>query len=68
VPFPGICLSNDLPSGVRVTVTNLDNGRTVECRVQLAPIATGDLVTLHPDAFLQIAVPTDAPAHVEISW
>jgi hypothetical protein len=69
VPSSTICLSNALPSGVTVTVTNLDNGRTVDCRVQLAPSSsTGDLVTLHPDAFLRIAVPTDAPAHVEISW
>ncbi len=68
VPAASICTSNALPSGVTVTVTNLDNGRSVACRVQLAPSSTGDLVTLHPDAFLQIAVPTDAPAHVEISW
>jgi hypothetical protein len=63
----GTCQFNGAGSGERITVVNIDNGRSIECRTAPRPAdaPAGELV-MHPDAFLQIADLTSAPIDVEI--
>ena len=51
----------------KVTVTNLDNSRSVRCIASVRGVDLTDDVVLHADAFLQIADLADAPVHVQIS-
>ena len=67
---PRDCQLRDLaviPFGSTVTVTNLDNSRSVQCIASVSGIPD-ESVVLNPDAFLQIGDLTDAPLPVEITW
>ncbi|PIE33421.1 MAG: hypothetical protein CSA55_01965 [Ilumatobacter coccineus] len=62
------CAVKDAPYGIEVTVTNLDNSRSIRC-LALSPATDLDAeVVLHRDAFAQIADLTDAPIPVEYFW
>ena len=61
-------VSDGVPFNATLTVTNLDNSRSVQCIASIGgaePLAT---VVLAPDTFAQIADLTDAPVPVEITW
>jgi hypothetical protein len=61
-----ICVAAGVSSGTRITVANLDNGRSVTCTAVLTPgIQVGDVV-MNTSTFAQIADLTDAPISVEI--
>lgn len=67
---PKSCQLKDLdliPFGSSVTVTNLDNSRSVQCVVSVSGFSDENVV-LNADAFLQIGDLTDAPLSVEITW
>ena len=64
----GVCQVKDAPFGARVTVTNLDNSRSVRCTASVSPAGLLDSVVMHTDAFLVIADLADAPVPVEITW
>jgi hypothetical protein len=64
----GVCQVKDAPFGARVTVTNLDNSRSVMCTASVSPAGMLDSVVMHTDAFLAIADLADAPVPVEIRW
>ena len=57
-----------IPFNSSVTVTNLDNSRSVQCIASIGGSAPDDAVIMNADAFLQIGDLTDAPLSVEISW
>ena len=57
-----------MPYNRRITVTNLDNSRTVDCINNVGGSRPPEAIVLHPDAFLQIADLTDAPVPVQINW
>ncbi len=57
-----------IPFNSSVTVTNLDNSRSVQCIASVGGAAPNDDVIMNADAFLQIGDLTDAPLSVEISW
>lgn len=57
-----------IPFQSRVTVTNLDNNRSVQCVVTVGGVRADSDVVLNADAFLRIGDLTDAPLAVEISW
>lgn len=57
-----------IPFNASVTVTNLDNSRSVQCIASVGGPAPDDDVIMHADAFLQIGDLTDAPLSVEITW
>ena len=61
------CLVRGLPSGLSVTVENLDNGRTITCVTSVAPGAQTADVVLHTDTFTLLADPTEAPITVELT-
>ncbi|MGH9133515.1 MAG: hypothetical protein ACRDZZ_06235, partial [Ilumatobacteraceae bacterium] len=63
-----ICQVKDAPFGARVTVTNLDNSRSVRCTASVSPAGIRTSVVMHTDAFSTIADLADAPVPVEISW
>ena len=66
---PGSCSVHGAPLGVRVTVRNVDNDRTVDClNMSTARGDDGELAMLDRDTFLQIADLVDAPLPVEITW
>jgi hypothetical protein len=68
VPGTGTCLIGTTAPAKEVTVTNLDNGRSITCRTSVAALNSPDDVVLHTDAFRLIADLTDAPVPVELSW
>lgn len=60
------CLVKELRSGLSVTVTNLDNGRSITCVTSIAPFTqTADLV-MHTDTFSLLADLTEAPITIEL--
>ncbi len=63
----GTCLFNGAGVGELVTVVNVANGRSVQCRTSpRQPGAPANELVLHPDAFRTIADLTSAPIDVEI--
>jgi hypothetical protein len=62
------CQVVGVPFGTAVTVTNLDNSRSVQCIASVGGTEPPDDVVMHADAFLQIADLTDAPIPVDINW
>jgi hypothetical protein len=60
------CLTRAVESGRTITVTNLDNGRTITCVTILAPATQRDDLVMHTRSFEQLADLTDAPITVEI--
>lgn len=56
------------PFGIAVTVTNLDNSRSVQCLNDVGGADPDQQVVLHADAFAQIADLTDAPVPVQLTW
>ena len=68
---PTVCQIRDLatiPFQSEITVTNLDNSRSVRCEVSVGGRADDYDVILSADAFLQIGDLTDAPLSVELTW
>lgn len=60
------CLVVGISTGRTITVTNLDNGRTVTCESFFAPATQRDDILLHTDTFSRLADLTEAPIPVEI--
>lgn len=68
---PAACQVRDLvsiPFNSPVTVTNLDNSRSVRCIASVGGPAPDEDVILNADAFLQIGDLTDAPLSIELTW
>ena len=68
---PTVCQLNDytaIPFDSAVTVTNLDNGRSVRCIANIGGALPEEEVILSAEAFLQVGDLTDAPLSVEITW
>lgn len=63
-----VCIAKDAPFNQRITVTNRDNSRSVQCINKIRAVDPIADVVLHADAFLQIADLTDAPISVQITW
>ncbi len=61
------CLVSSLPSGLTVTVTNLDNGRSTTCVTSIAPFTQNADIVLHTDTFSLLADLTEAPITVELT-
>jgi hypothetical protein len=60
--------SNGVPFNATLTVTNLDNSRSVQCVASIGgPEPTSDVV-LATATFSEIADLTDAPVPVQITW
>ena len=68
LPSESVCQVKDAPFGSRVTLTNLNNSRSMTCIASVSPAGILDSVVVHVDAFLSIADLADAPVPVEISW
>ena len=67
VPGQRTCLVRGLESGLTVTVTNLDNGRTISCVTTIAPFSQAADIVMHTDAFSRLADVTEAPITVELT-
>jgi len=64
-----VCYSTVVPAGATVTVTNVNNGRTVKCTsVYSLLVPSGIDIMLHSSVFTKIANLIDAPIPVKISW
>ena len=63
------CGTTRAPFGARVVVTNTDNGFRIACtNVEHQATATGVVMVLDTDAFLELADLGDSPIPVQISW
>jgi hypothetical protein len=62
------CMAKGVPFNSRVTVTNRDNSRSVQCINNVGGVQPNADVVLHADAFVQIGDLTDAPIAVQITW
>jgi len=60
------CIAPGISNGERVTVVNLDNGRSVTCTATLAPSSAEQVLVMSSQLFAEIADPTDAPIPVEL--
>ena len=56
------------PFGGAITVTNMDNSRSVQCIFDSGGADADHSIVLHADAFSQIADLTDAPVPVQLTW
>lgn len=55
--------------GAVVTVTNLNNGRSLTCdNVSIQALTAGNVIVVHTELFIEIADLVDAPVPVEISF
>ena len=55
--------------GAIITVTNLNNGRSLECNnVSIQALPGNNIILIHTDVFLEIADLIDAPIPVNISF
>ena len=68
LPSVAVCIAKSAPFNSRITVTNRDNSRSVQCINNIRAVEPDADVILHADAFLQIADLTDAPIPVQITW
>jgi hypothetical protein len=60
--------SADVPFNATITVTNLDNSRSVQCVSSVGGAPPEETVVLATATFAQIADLTDAPVPVQITW
>jgi rare lipoprotein A (peptidoglycan hydrolase) len=68
ISSPVSCQAANLPFNSTLTVTNLDNSRSVQCVASIGGLASDDTVVLSAEAFATIADITDAPVPVQIIW
>ena len=55
--------------GAIITVTNINNGRSLECNnVSIQSLTGGNIILIHTEVFLEIADLIDAPIPVQISF
>ncbi|MEI8391644.1 MAG: hypothetical protein WCG40_04010 [Actinomycetes bacterium] len=55
--------------GAIVTITNLNNGRSLKCNnVSIQSLTGGNIILIHTEVFLEIADLVDAPLPVTISF
>jgi hypothetical protein len=66
LPTTATCTFPGLTTGAKVTILNLDNGRTVTCTAVLGASGAPDVLVMHTDLFATFADLTDAPIPVEI--
>jgi hypothetical protein len=63
------CAAPSAPLNYTITVRSLNTGRETTCaNVLYQPLATGLIIIVNTDTFLEIADTVDAPLPVEISW
>ena len=64
-----VCFSAMTPVGVQLTITNINNGRSVKCTSAFgSSIPAGVSVQLNSTQFTQLADLIDAPIPVKITW
>ena len=61
------CLVAGIDTGTRITVTNLNNGHSIDCIANRVYTDGSDGLVLHTKLFAQIADLTDAPIPVDIT-
>ena len=64
-----VCFSAMTPVGVQLTITNINNGRSVKCTSAFgSSVPAGITVQLNSTQFTQLADLIDAPIPVKITW
>jgi hypothetical protein len=62
------CHAKGVPFNATLTVTNLDNSRSVQCVASIGGAPPETDIVLATDTFAEIADLTDAPVPVQITW
>jgi hypothetical protein len=68
LPSADVCFVASAEYGSTITVTNVDNSRSITCRVTVTQLDEDADIVLHTQAFAAIADITDAPVPVAIDW
>ena len=64
-----VCFSAITPVGVQLTITNINNGRSLKCTSAFGVnVPAGVTVQLNSTQFTQLADLIDAPIPVKITW
>jgi hypothetical protein len=64
-----VCYSIEAPIGRVVTVTNINNGRSISCtNVFSLLVPNGVTILLHTTVFIKLADLIDSPIPLKISW
>lgn len=64
-----VCFSAMTPVGAQLTVTNINNGRSIKCTSAFgSSVPVGVTVQLNSKQFTQLADLVDAPIPVKITW
>jgi hypothetical protein len=64
-----VCFSPMTPVGVQLTITNINNGRSVKCTSAFGVnVPAGVTLQMHSSQFTQLADLIDAPIPVKITW
>jgi rare lipoprotein A (peptidoglycan hydrolase) len=67
--FGGTCAHRSIPKGTLITVTNMANGLSVQCRVtDRGPFVDGRILDLDKEAFDNLAPPANGVIDVKIVW
>lgn len=65
----GTCAHKSLPFGTIMTITNLANGRVVQCRIyDRGPYVDGRILDLSTDVFSRLAPPSLGVIPVRVTW
>lgn len=59
---------HEVPFNATITITNLDNSRSVQCVASIGGPEPDEMVVMAPETFAEIADLTDAPVPVQITW
>jgi rare lipoprotein A len=68
-PTPEGCAHKTIPMGTIVTVVNVENGKSVTCKVaDRGPYAEGKIIDLSSEAFSVLAPPSEGVIDVRVEW
>lgn len=66
---PGVCAHRTLPFGTVVTVTDVNNGKSVSCTIgDRGPYVDGWVIDLNPREFEQLAPKSSGVISVRLRW
>jgi len=64
-----VCYSTTVPPGLEMTVTNLNNGRRLQCVSSYSLLVPGGVtIMLHTSKFVELADLVDSPIPISVEW
>jgi hypothetical protein len=64
-----VCYSTTVPPGLEMTVTNMNNGRRLQCVSSYSLLVPGGVtIMLHTSKFVELADLVDSPIPISVEW